>query len=72
MSYVVKWRLSPGSKNRESPIAYRTPLEALDFACTILNQSPTEIWIEGPNNVRIEREIIRRHCQSRGSAMCPS
>jgi len=65
MSYIVKWRFSGQSKGHASPINFRTPLEALDFACTILRQSPTEIWIEGPSDVRIEQEIIRRHCQSR-------
>ena len=67
MSYIVKRRIFPQSRNHELPASYRTPLEALDFACTALRQGPTEIWIEGPCDVRIQEEIIHRHCQSRQS-----
>jgi hypothetical protein len=67
LSYVVKWILVGESKNRESPDAYRDASQAIDFACTMLKQKPTSIWIEGPGGVRIERGVIELNCETRRS-----
>jgi hypothetical protein len=66
MPYVVKW-VPAGEKNpREWPTTFPTPSEAVDFACTVLRQKPKDIWIEGPGNVRMERDLIVRNCKARG------
>ena len=66
MSYVVKWKLIGESQTRQSPQTYAGPSHAIDFACTIFKQLPVEIWIEGPDGLRIERDVIFRECRSRG------
>ena len=60
MSYRVKWQLSGKRETRESRETYAVPADAVDFACTILAQHPVEIWIEGPEGLRIERDAISR------------
>jgi hypothetical protein len=68
MSYVVKW-VPLGERNpREWPATFPTPSEAVDFACTLLRQKPKDIWIGGPGNVRIDRNVIVRNCRSRGGS----
>jgi hypothetical protein len=42
------------------PKTYALPAEVVDFASTILAQDPFEIWIEGPEGLRIERDAISR------------
>ena len=67
MPYVVKW-VSAGQRNpREWPTTFPTPSEAIDFARTIFTQHPREIWIEGPEGLRIERDAISRASRDRGS-----
>jgi len=51
----------------ESRETYAVPSETIDFACTIFKQHPVEIWIEGPEEIRIERDVIFRACRDRGS-----
>jgi hypothetical protein len=65
MPYLVKWKLTGSSRTYESPVAYPVPSAAIDFACTQLKHSPSDIWIEGPGGVRIERAVIFRGCQDR-------
>jgi hypothetical protein len=66
MPYVVKW-LPAGERNlREWPTTFATPSEAVDFACALLRQKPKDIWIEGPRNVRIDRDLIAQNCKVRG------
>jgi hypothetical protein len=65
--YVVKW-VSAGQKNlREWPTTFPTPSEAIDFARAIFSRKPREIWIEGPEGLRIERDAIVRASRDRGS-----
>jgi hypothetical protein len=66
MPYIVKWIVMGQQKLNETPTAYPTPSDAIEFACTILKQRPQEIWIEGPSGIRIEREAIERNCEARG------
>ena len=66
MSYIVKWVAAGQHKLHEGPTSYATPSDAINFACTILRQRPERIWIEGPNAVRIEEDIIARNCKARG------
>jgi hypothetical protein len=70
MSYVVKWKLIGEAQTRQSPQTYAGPSHAINFACNILKQLPVDIWIEGPGEVRIERDVIYRECHSRGPP-CP-
>jgi hypothetical protein len=67
MPYTVKWILVGESKSRESPEVYRDAPQAIDFACTVLKQKPTSIWIEGPAGARIERSVIELNCDARRS-----
>ena len=66
MSYRVKWKLNGKGRTLESRETYAVPADAIDFASTILAQHPLEIWIEGPEGLRIEREAISRASQNRG------
>ena len=68
MSYVVKWKLSGGKQTLRSAEAYAVPADAISFACAIFKQHPIEIWIEGPEGLRIERDAIFRACQDRGAS----
>jgi hypothetical protein len=70
MPYLVKWKLS-GGQTFQSPIAYPVPAIAIDFACTQLKHSPSDIWIEGPGGVRIERAVIIRGCRDRRPPIPP-
>jgi hypothetical protein len=65
MSYRVRWKLN-GRETLQSRQTYAVPADAVDFASTILAQHPLEIWIEGPEGLRIEREAISRASQNRG------
>lgn len=67
MSYVVKWKLSGDKETLQSRKTYAVPSDAIDFACTIFKQHPVEIWIEGPEGIRIERDVIFQECRGRGS-----
>ena len=62
MSYQVKWKLGYKRETFQSRETYAVPGDAIDFACTVLAQHPIEIWIEGPEGLRIEREAISRAC----------
>jgi hypothetical protein len=65
MPYVVKW-VPAGQRNpREWPTAFATPSDAINFACTILRQRPLNIWIEGPGDVRLDKDVIIRNCKAR-------
>jgi hypothetical protein len=66
MPYVVKWVAAGQRKVNETPTAYPTPGEAIDFACTILKQRPEKVWIEGPSGQRIEKGAIELNCEARG------
>jgi hypothetical protein len=65
MPYVVKWVPAGAGNPREWPTTFPTPLEAVDFACTILRQRPENIWIEGPSGLRMDRDVIMRNCKAR-------
>jgi hypothetical protein len=67
MPYVVRWKFNADDSPRESPKAYSSPAAAIDFACAILKEHPLEIWIDGPGDLRIERNVIVRHCRDRGA-----
>jgi len=67
MSYLVKWRLLGSKKILQSNDIYAVPADAIEFASAILAQDPLEIWIEGPDGLRIERQTISRACVSRRS-----
>jgi hypothetical protein len=67
LGYVVKWTAAGQTKTLESPAAYEDAPQALAFACTVLNQKPASIWIEGPGGVRIERVVIKMNCDARRS-----
>ena len=66
MAYIVKWVAGGQTKVYVATTAYSTPSKAIDFACTILKQRPENIWIEGPNGLRIERDKIKANCEVRG------
>ncbi len=66
MPYLVKWKMTTAGRTLESPAAYLTPAMAVDFACSVLPQHPSDIWIEGPGAIRIERKMILRSCQDQG------
>jgi len=68
MAYRVKWRLNGRRETLESRESYAVPADAIDFASTILAQHPLEIWIEGPEGLRIERDAISRACGARRPA----
>jgi hypothetical protein len=65
MAYRVKWILNGKRGTLQSRETYALPAEAVDFASTILAQNPADIWIEGPEELRIEREAISRACGPR-------
>ena len=66
MPYLVKWIANGQARIARAPRAYVTPVEAIDFACTVLKLRPDKIWIEGPSGIRIEQETIERNCEARG------
>jgi hypothetical protein len=65
MAYVIRWRLR--GRTYHSRETYAVPADAIDFASAILPQNPLEIWIEGPEGVRIERDAISRASRDRAS-----
>jgi hypothetical protein len=65
MAYRVKWKLNGKRETLQSRETYALPAGAVDFASTILPQQPVEIWIEGPEGLRIEREALSRACGDR-------
>ena len=67
MAYLVKWRLRGERRTFQSPETYPVPSDAIDFASTIFVHGPIEIWIEGPDGVRIERDAISRASRDRRS-----
>jgi hypothetical protein len=66
MSYLVKWRLNGERRTLQSPDTYAVPADAIGFASTIFAQHPIDIWIEGPDGLRIERDVILRASENRG------
>jgi hypothetical protein len=62
----VKWKLTRGGSVLESPTAYLVPATAIDFACGQFARGAHDIWIEGPNGIRIERDAIARSCRDQG------
>ena len=70
MPYLVKWKMTEAGQIFQSAAAYLVPVLAIDFACTVLEREPREIWIEGPGTVRIERATIFRSRQDQGPAVC--
>jgi hypothetical protein len=58
MPYVVRWIVSGQRRINETPFPYSNAGEAIGFACIVLRHQPTEIWIEGPRGIRIEKETI--------------
>jgi hypothetical protein len=67
MSYLVKWRLHGERGTLESPETYAVPADAIDFASAIFAQHPIDIWIEGPDGLRIEQDAISRASSPRRS-----
>jgi len=65
LPYVVKWRETLTGPILQSPDAYAVPSAAIDYVCANLRQLPNDIWIEGPNGLRIERAVILRGCEDR-------
>jgi hypothetical protein len=68
MAYRVKWKLNDKRETLQSRETYAVPADAVNFASTILPQQPVEIWIEGPDGLRIEREAISRASGDRRSS----
>jgi hypothetical protein len=66
MSYVIKWLPVGQGRHREWPATFGTPSEAIEFAWKVLKEKPEDIWIEGPSNVRMDRDVIIRNCKTRG------
>ncbi len=52
MRYLIKWRLAVRNKTVEHYVRYERRSEALDFACAVLNQNPTDIWMEEEHGIR--------------------
>ena len=69
MPYFVKWYIAGQDEAQEQQTAYATPDHAMDFACAILRQDPTDIWVEDDAGNQIALDArIRRHCGARGLA----
>ncbi len=66
MPYSVKWKLTRGGQVLESPTVFLVPAAAIDFACAQFDRALYDIWIEGPNGIRIERDAISRSCRDQG------
>ena len=67
MRYLVKWRLAARNKTVEHYLRYERRSEALNFACAVLNQNPTDIWVEDEYGAHIaEKHNIIDHCRQRG------
>jgi hypothetical protein len=66
LPYLVKWKMTTSGRTLESPTPFLTPALAVDFACSVMTQHPSDIWIEGPGAIRIERKMILRSCQDQG------
>jgi hypothetical protein len=71
MPYIVKWRATLRGHVVESPTAYPGPAAAVDFACAQFGAPVYDIWIEGPNGVRIERNAILKSRQDQGPRRAP-
>ena len=69
MSYFVKWIPNNPKQLLQTGVPYTRPAEAMDFACIILGQTPSDIWIEDGRGTRIalQPQIIQ-HCRMRGRA----
>ena len=65
MAYRVRWKLNGKRETLQSAETYAVPGDAIDFASTVLAQHPIEIWIEGPDGLRIEQSVISRASQNR-------
>jgi hypothetical protein len=72
MPYSVKWKLTRGGQVLESPTVFLVPAAAIDFACAQFDRALYDIWIEGPNGIRIERDAISRSCRDQGPPRAPS
>ena len=66
MPYVIKWRPEGEGRLRRWPATFSTPSEAIESAWKVLREKPEDIWIEGPSNVRMDRDVIIRNCKVRG------
>ena len=66
MAYVIKWVPAGQGHHRKWSAAFRTPSEAIESAWKVLREKPEDIWIEGPSNVRMDRDVIIRNCKVRG------
>ena len=67
MRYHVKWRLSANDKTIEHHVRNEGRSEVLDFACAVLHQNPTNIWVEDEYGAHIaEKQNIIDHCRQRG------
>ena len=63
MTHLIRWIAGPRSGSIELG---ETPTEALDFACSILPQNPSELFVVNPEGVTIaDLEKIRDHCVKR-------
>jgi hypothetical protein len=66
MAYFIKWLGRDGTK-QAPPMQFASIDEALDWACAVLPERPTDLWIEESNGLRVsEMTRIILHC--RGSA----
>ena len=67
MPYFVKWRLAANDRLVEHYVSYGRLFDALDFGCAMLDQNPTEIWVEDEHGNRFaEKQRIIDHYRQRG------
>jgi hypothetical protein len=63
MPYFVKWTIAGRDEVLEQPMAYVSLSDAMDFACFVLDRSPTDIWVEDENGETRAMDFkIKQHC----------